>query len=220
MIHVQFDKVIKDPTTGTDCKIIDCFVKDDKYRTIFETNTGGGSTNTDLRRSWETRMWGDCYDGFDALRPKYGCMNLADDPQGDYQATQYGTSYFVLKNSVRWRCSITSTDSSCPSVVLGSVGQCSSMLMTLNEKELSAAVTHDGNPGAGRDLRFYKEIQIHGEVRFAKDIERVVADASMDDDSRTKVENFARMKGLKLEWRKMEKCFTHVPDAYLDLAPE
>merc|ERR1711862_471799 len=63
-------------------------------------------------------MFGDAYDrkGSQAAvcpaeRPKYGTINLTDDPMGVRLATCYGTSYFVLKENVRWRCTLTSRDS-------------------------------------------------------------------------------------------------------------
>ena len=53
-----------------------CEDAEGRYRTLFETGTGGGSTDQDLRRGWERRMFGDAYDGHDVQRPKYGSVNF------------------------------------------------------------------------------------------------------------------------------------------------
>lgn len=153
-------------------------------------------------------MWGDAYDGSDELRPKYGCLNLADDPDGDYQATDYGASYFVLKNTLRWRCAI--TDSFDEDAVEGSLRQCSAMLSQLGDDDLLAAAEHAGAPGVGNAFHSYKETQIHGSVRFAEDVHRIVA-FGCSADVRHKIERFAMNNGIQLEWRKMGMRFTKKP---------
>ena len=55
-----------------------CDDAEGRYRTLFETGTGGGSLDLDRRRGWERRIFGDAYDGHDAARPK--CATRAIQP--------------------------------------------------------------------------------------------------------------------------------------------
>lgn len=207
IIHIKFDRLIPGGLT-----VIDGFLADTEYRNMFETGTSAGCPDPIHRQDRERQMWGDTYDGRDAFRPKYGCLNLMDDPDGDHQATYYGPSYLVLKDSARWRCTMTSSNSRTSKDVLGSVRQCAKMLTSLDCNELRAAVAHEGAPGVGRSLSDYKEVQIHGPVRFRHDIAKIVADASACADVREKINRFAQQNGIPLEWRRIGQQFSKTPD--------
>ena len=107
-------------------------------------------------------------------RVKYGTMNFTNDPSGVRVCMGYGQSYFLLKPHVRDRCTITDMDSSSPSATLGTFRFIFHLLMKLSDPELKSAF--EGSKGKemlSSVIGAYKEIQIHGPVEFAKDIERV-----------------------------------------------
>ena len=107
-------------------------------------------------------------------RVKYGTMNFTNDPKGVRVCSGYGQSYFLLKPHVRDRCTITDMDSSSPSATLGTFRFVFHVLMKLSDAELQCAF--EGSKGKemkSNAIGAYKEIQVHGPVEFAKDIERV-----------------------------------------------
>ena len=84
------------------------FIKDKRYKNIFETSTSGGALSKEMRRKWENFLFGSCYDDAKGKdRVKYGVMNFMNDHRGLKSCSQYGESYFVLKQHVRPRCTIT-----------------------------------------------------------------------------------------------------------------
>lgn len=172
-----------------------CEDADGKYKTLFETGTGGACTNLDARRGWERRMYGDAYDGHDADRPKYANVNFLAHTKGDHAATHYGSSYMLLNQAVRERCTITSRDSSLADARLGTLQHCAHVLLhkieRCEESSRGALVEVLFNLGkatqpeaieaiarssdALRDARLdYIEVQIHGDVLFEKDVDMVV----------------------------------------------
>ena len=174
-----------------------CNDPDGRYKTLFETGTGGGCENLDARRSWERRMFGDAYDGHDKERPKYGNVNFLAHIQGDMQAVQYGGSYMLLKQDIRKRCTITSCDSSFSGARLGTLQHCAHVLLHKIEScpirnrcdlvEVLVQLTNATDPAAMsaigskiKSLRAagldYIELQIHGEVLFEKDVAMAVVD--------------------------------------------
>ena len=83
--------------------------------------------------------------------------------------------------------------------------------MAVLDTELEAAVSHTGRPGVGNVFRSYKEVQVHGPVRFREDVQRLVADINMAPDVIKQVERFAQANDIKLEWRMMGQRFTELP---------
>lgn len=187
--------------------LVDFYNNDSQYRNFFETATGRGRLDEGLRRSWEERVFGKAYDGEDRWRPKYGVLNLTGAPKGVHRAVQYGTSYFVLKQSVRWRVTLTSSDSCKASASPGTLRQFAKFMeigaARLTDEELAIVCSR-----SGEQIEAYREVQIHGPVRFSEDIEKCYADSRLDAGTRTKVEAFARKNGFPVVWRDM---FTHLP---------
>jgi hypothetical protein len=172
-----------------------CDDPDGRYRTMFETNTGGGCLNKDARRRWERRMYGSAYDGHDRERPKYGNVNFLAHTKGDRAAAHYGSSYMLMNQSVRARCTITSVDSSNETARLGTLQHCAHVLLHKIElcparkrRDLVEVLFQLGKATEStamqaiasrvKDLRAegleYIELQIHGEVLFEKDLTMVV----------------------------------------------
>ena len=107
-------------------------------------------------------------------RVKYGTINFTNDPKGVRCCSGYGQSYFLLKNHVRNRCTVTDMDSSSAAAAIGTFQFCYHILNKLSDAELRAAFDGSkGNEIVSNMIGTYKEIQVHGPVEFKKDIERV-----------------------------------------------
>lgn len=92
-------------------------------------------------------------------------MNFTNDPRGVRACAGYGQSYFLLKDHVRDRCTITDMDSSSSNATLGTFRFIFHLLMKLSDAELHSAF--EGSKGKemkSNVIGAYKEIQIHGPV--------------------------------------------------------
>merc|ERR1719343_912011 len=168
IIHVKLGPR-KDKTDMVDAYMND---KDKLYRNMFElgSEAGRGPTDKGARASWEKRLFGPDFgrEVTAAERPKYGCINMTADPLGVPCATQYGSSYLVLKNSLRWRCTFTSRDSDNTNSRIATPRQFAKFLadgcMGTSDDELLNIWRH-----SGETIDDYREVQIHGPVRFDHD---------------------------------------------------
>merc|ERR1719330_1358659 len=133
-----------------------------------------------------------------ADRPKYGCLNLANDPMGVPNATQYGSSYLVLKTDLRWRCTFTSQDSSAANSQLATSRQCAKFLSEASDEELLKIWKHDG-----QTIEEYREVQIHGPVRFNRDVAKLVVDSDLPESVKSKCRAWARRDGFEVEFQKV-----------------
>jgi hypothetical protein len=197
-INVNFPKRVG-PAPGR--MLVDMFCDGEtaeaRYKTLLEVGHGGGSTDVGSRTGWERRLFGPAFDAGGVTpreRPKYGNLGLLAHTAGDKQARQYGGSYFVLNRaSVQDRVTLSSCDSSCSSAKNGTLDHCDHVLLDLinrqrsgtKRRELMNVLDHLANrpetvPFPKVDLELmpnYIEIQVHGDVFFAEDIDEVVVHA-------------------------------------------
>merc|ERR1719350_349476 len=159
---------------------------DSKYRNLFETKVSGGNKNTAVRDKWERKLFGNAYHGFGVSntdRPKYGVLNLFNDPQGIAGCRQYGDSYIVLKYA-RLRCTLSPQDSAnLPARRLAVLDHYAHAMMEFSDTEIRELinVARGGLAGHVGDSESvlerwgrYKEAQIHCDVRFDRDVESLV----------------------------------------------
>ena len=149
------------------------FIKDTHYRSLFETNKGNGNNDQKVRAGWERRMFGDFYDNGEPYeRPKYGCFNVTMSKKGCTKAIGYGECYFVLNdNTTRWRITFCTGDSAGlkDSINYGTINHCFHVLNKFSEEDLKNIIeVSKGNEG--QEHKNYREIQIHGDVKFNRDI--------------------------------------------------
>jgi hypothetical protein len=158
-------------------------IKDTHYRNQFETKISNGSYLCchAERVRWENRLFDNIYDKCSPFqRTKYGCLNITKDPHGvDSAACQYGDSHFILK-AVRFRCSFSDKDSACPDCNLGSCEYYNHILNLYSNYELkqvievaNGIVSHHRSRGCST----YKEVQIHGEIRFTENVASLIVSA-------------------------------------------
>jgi hypothetical protein len=162
-------------------------VKDTHYRNQFETRTSKGTLSSSSRTSWEDRMFNKFYhDASGPERVKYGVLNVTNDPNGVKACYGYGNSYLLVKNdTMRLRTTFASCDTSSQTVKLASCEHYAHVLMEYTDEELRAVV----DVALGKKLfaksdviGHYKEVQYHGEVIFARDIEALVVNAAHAKD--------------------------------------
>jgi len=196
IVHMMFDKDL-----GGGKLLIDALLEDSSLRNLFEVGHGCGSTHKPARDSWEQRAFNGAYDDAEPhVRPKYGTINLTNTTCGVKAARQYGTSYFVLKDDVRWRCTMTDRDSSSGAAEPATLGLWYKFFHRFDDAELRGIAVHDGTA----HFDDYPEIQIHGPVRFNEDMVCIVGDDSLADDVKRKVDAFGSKHGLRVTWQNMD----------------
>jgi len=181
---------------------IDRFMRDPKrqYRNLFEVGEGRGSTDRSVRSAWERRMFGPVYDRMVKVdeRPKYGCLNLTDAPSGVEAAIGYGTSYLVLKPSVRWRCTMTSADSAVSNSIVATTRQFAKFMgdnaFGMSDSDLLKVCRH-----RGEQISKYREVQIHGTVCFDRDVEKLCYDSRLPSAVVDKCREWAARDGFTTE---------------------
>ncbi|WP_406152749.1 DUF3626 domain-containing protein [Streptomyces sp. NBC_01023] len=158
---------------------------DGVYRSQFVTGTSNGGLTAHPgggRWRWESRIFAGAYDDAAAdQRPVYGALNYRRDPVGG--ASRFGSSYFRLTAEALARATFCYPDSSAEPSAFGVADRCS--LIELAEAE-------DADPLDG-----HIEAQIHGPVRFDRDVEALVLDPSYRG---TEVESAARRLPCPVEW--------------------
>lgn len=185
--------------------IIPLLLKDTHYRSLFETGTGGGGTDKERRKLEEKKMFGDVYDKCKSSeRPKYGCLNVGLTPEGCKLALGYGDAYFTLNDTtVRWRTSLTNGDSFNVNGVCGTLKHCKHLLNQMAPIELqdlveAAVLCKQG----GHNQTVFREIQIHGPVRLATDIQSLHCPKKFQNEkkSATCFQEFCRKNQCELLW--------------------
>ncbi|KAJ9448377.1 hypothetical protein DIPPA_55829 [Diplonema papillatum] len=158
---------------------------DTHFRNQFETKISRGTLDfsaTGSRAGWEKRIFLGNYDeatGFQ--RPKYGCLNIVNDPRGISSATCYGNSYLILKKC-RLRTTFANCDSSSSSAEIASCEFHAHVLAKYSDAELRAVLEVANRKQLWLNsnvISQYKEVQIHGELRLAENIDLVVVHSSL-----------------------------------------
>eukprot|EP00929_Paragymnodinium_shiwhaense_P073923 TRINITY_DN37788_c0_g1_i1.p1 TRINITY_DN37788_c0_g1~~TRINITY_DN37788_c0_g1_i1.p1 ORF type:complete len:665 (-),score=166.47 TRINITY_DN37788_c0_g1_i1:485-2479(-) len=171
IVHVDLDKMLSHMESDT------------HYRNQFETRSSGGLLSLNVRTMWERDLFGGSYDeakGFHKC--KYGVLNVMNDSRGVVGCSQYGDSYFVLKDT-RLRCTFSPMDSAnLKAERLAVLDYYAHVLAEYDAIELKETLKVANSSEAallGDSEKIphmkYKETQIHGEVCFSKHVKRLVA---------------------------------------------
>jgi len=149
-------------------------VKDTHYRNLFETKTSGGTKDTTQRSQWESKLFGGAYDSAKPdERPKYGCLNISGDIAGVVPARRYGKCFIILAPHVRYRATFSDRDTGAhPTYSLATHDYYAHILAQYADADLQAALNVP-LCGASSKCSVYKEVQIHGPVCLATDVQAV-----------------------------------------------
>jgi hypothetical protein len=159
--------------------------EDGVYVSQFVTGTSNGGLTAHPggdRWRWESRIFGGAYDHAAAHeRPVYGALNFRNSPVGG--APRFGSSYFRLTADTLERATFCYPDSSADPSAFG-VASCFGLIGLAEADGLDALDGHI-------------EAQVHGPVRFDRDVEALVLDPSY---RATCVEEAARRLPCPVEW--------------------
>lgn len=178
---------------------------DTHFRSLFETNTSGGSNSIPGRETWEHNMFGGCYDKCKPfLRPKYGCLNISGDFRGVQAAMLYGNFVLTLKNDLRFRCTLFDRDTGTfaikqQSMVLATYQYYAHILQMYPDEELRAALTVSRVSGSPSKCQQYKEVQIHGAIQLDSDIQTLSVPGKQSEAS-------AKLRQLVEAFQEKTKC--------------
>jgi hypothetical protein len=142
---------------------------DTHYRNQFETKVSSGTLSNTYRKAWEYKLfqYNDNVKDFD--RPKYGNLPIEVSSSHSFKHVHnYGICFFVLKNHVRDRTTIT----------LGDSYRCNinnvfnfDYFHLIGEPSISY-LKYFIDTGKVTNDYIYIEIQIHGPIRLDTDIEK------------------------------------------------
>lgn len=180
-------------------------VNDTHYRNLFEVLTSGGSSCIKQRAGWERRMFNGVYDDskpFD--RPKYGVLNVLNDPNGILACKHYGQSYLLLKK-VRLRTTMASCDSASAGTKLACCEHYAHVLNSYNDNELTTVLkvgTGSIPWDSSKVISAYKEVQIHGPVKLDEHVEALFVHSSHKGNSTIEnlLDQFRLTHGVNVIW--------------------
>ncbi|GAA2411725.1 DUF3626 domain-containing protein [Streptomyces glaucosporus] len=165
--------------------ILRAMAEDGVYLPQFATGTSNGGLTAHPggdRWNWESRIFGGAYDrAVPRERPVYGALNFRDRAVG--AAPRFGSSHFRLAAATLARATFCYPDSAAEPTAFGTADRCPLV-------EMAEADTSDA-------LDDYVEAQVHGPVRFDRDVEALVLDPSYRG---TDVEAAARELPCPVEW--------------------
>lgn len=165
--------------------VLRAMARDGVYRSQFVTGTSNGGLTAHPggdRWRWESRIFGGAYDRADpAERPVYGALDHRRDPVG--AAPRFGSAHVRLTAEATARATFCHPDSYAEPTLFGTAARFALL---------------DAVDGGGLDaLDDYVEAQVHGPVRFDRDVEALVLDPSHRG---TEVEADARGLPCPVEW--------------------
>lgn len=220
------DRMLSDGTT-----VAEGLARDGVYRGQFETGISNGSRTAfpgGDRDRWERLLFGGAYHtagGLPAHRPRYGCLNLANHPDGG--APRFGSCHVRLRSEVNERCTFTVGDSHLGPADVGTLEAFEGVLAGLVSLYLEKG-TFLGLVGVdprelvlprmaaqpGRVLDDYVEAQVHGGVDLRTDAEALVLDPSFRSTRTGELlVTTAARHGLGVVWH---AGFELAPDEYTD----
>ncbi|MGF1743288.1 DUF3626 domain-containing protein [Vibrio profundum] len=213
------------------------------YKSQFETAISNGSVSAHSggdRDLWEKELYKGAYHSgeFDGKeRAKYGALDLFKHPDGP--APRFGSCYFVLKPEISRRCTYTYLDSHNIPEERGTIDEFDDIIsalfieiftrnFALGENDinitkfvdfLSTKLTEPRNDFSREhiksNLNHYIEVQVHGDVDLAIDVDYLVADPSFKNtDIGDNFEEMSRKYNFTVYWHRGFKL--HIDSVPLD----
>ncbi|KXX71824.1 DUF3626 domain-containing protein [Flammeovirga sp. SJP92] len=198
-LHFHPDRIF-----SGEMNVIEGMVQSGIYKNQYETKISAGSVSAFTgggRDDWENIVFKGAYHSASPLeRPKYGALNLT--MTNDGPSPRFGSCYFLLKSEVKNRSTFTYGDTYDSPKEIGTIEHFelihSAILkdlftreMTLGERNLSVQdflnlinekLSQFSNSlalrPASKNLDFYIETQVHGDISLERDVEKVIADLS------------------------------------------
>lgn len=139
-------------------------------------------------------------------RPKYGCLNIAGSVQGvSLAASVYGKFCLTLQHRVRYRCTNASGDTlNNQSLVLATHDCHAHVLCQYAKPELSSILHGKTYHHVASHCCICKEVQLHGPICLATDIEALYVPQEEATASRKLVrivQRFQNKTGCRVQWQ-------------------
>lgn len=236
-LHFHPDRMVSDGTTVID-GLLECGI----YKNQFETNISAGSVsafNGGNRDNWEKEIFKGAYEfAKPSERPKYGSLNLTYTEDGP--SPRFGSCFFLLKPEVKKRATFTYGDSHDSPQELGTIDSfelinagilkdlstrgtalgekdlnVNDFLRLVNELLLQSADSRSYRKSS-KNLDFYIEAQIHGEISLDKDVDSLIVDSSFwGTDLAKQFENLCEKYDIKLTWNSgLELAVSEFPNNF------
>jgi hypothetical protein len=228
--------------------VVESLLSGGVYKNQFEAGLSSGSPSAfpgGERDMWESRLFGGAYHGTEVLssgRPKYGALDVMRHPDGP--APRFGSCYFLLRPDVACRstftfggshedCALdrTGTLTTFDLVMAPLLSQLQrghgafgvsdlTVARCLNQLAhgLSEPISDPRSRPLGRALDSFIEVQVHGDIRLGKDVERLVCDPAFERHSVGNVLMAISTKyGIPLFWHPgFTLPASEVPDIFRD----
>lgn len=176
---------------------------DGRYRSQFETGTSNGGLTAHPggdRWRWESRLFAGAYDNAPAdARPVYGSLNHRHRPSGG--SPRFGSAHLRLNAETLARTTFCYPDSVFEPVNLGTA------------EHMSLTDLADAEADKKDLLDDYVEAQVHGGVRFTRDVEALVLDPCYRGSD---VETGARLLMVPIDWHPGFTTSVHVIAQHAD----
>ncbi|MFD2117563.1 DUF3626 domain-containing protein [Paenibacillus yanchengensis] len=209
--------------------VAQALLQDGVYKSQFETKISNGSVSAypgGVRDLWEKSLFGGAYHTeyiIESERPKYGALDIM--AHSDGPSPRFGSCYFLLAPAVSHRCTYTYGGSQDDPLEKGTIEAFDDIIAAvLKESFLRENVLGENNlfprqvldrftvllkePIAERmkrmptkNLNYYIEAQVHGNISLQDDVEILVADPSFKgtDVGRT-LEKLCEQYAIALHW--------------------
>lgn len=177
--------------------VLENLLEQGTYQSQFLTGISNGSMTAYVggsRFNWEQRLFDSAYPEKSLDRPKYGALNILKYIDG--ATPRFGSCHFVLKNSVAERVTFSYGDSTHHPTTLSTKDTFICILAELlkdvqeNKRLLNQVISYNQEALAilmnknktlkfmGRNLDYYIESHVHGDVYLHHDVEALYLDES------------------------------------------
>lgn len=179
--------------------ILHNIIRDTHVRNAFEVRKGYDKSP---RYIWESKLFNKCYDGVHSFeRVKYGSIKTNPLSMKSNNSTLgYGDAFFLLKDDIKTRCTLTPGDSSAfSSDNVYTFDQLQEMLIRhprVEEYFLSCYQSYERELLDGDNVP-YIEVQIHGELLLSESIYKLVV-SGKDENIRKSAEIFVEKNGCEV----------------------
>lgn len=177
--------------------------EDIKYKSRFEVNN---IKEYGARQQWEDILFNHIYnkDTEPFERVKYGALNILNHPDGLAVCKSYGDSFMVLKNHIKQRATFTLGDSSKMEIHLCMADNFCNILLYLDNVKLldDVIAVATGSNKFGNYMGEYIECQIHGNILYHRDVEKICVNRRYINDSAMVhyLEEFKQINKVPYEW--------------------
>ena len=199
--------------------IIDSLMQQGLYHGQFHTGTTNGGKSAYIggdRFLWEQRLFCNAYPHDSKERPKYGALNLFN--YSDGASVRFGSSFFTLKSECIKKCTFAYGDSSTNPTALCTSDTFVNILAAVfedvqkNKKFLDKLISTEQETLAillntvkdsylGRNLDYFIEVHIHGDVSLTDDVDCFHLDESYQNGIiAEKAELLCQKYGIGLSW--------------------